>query len=85
MKPTVSSSGADIFAELCNIGFLEPIKNRCIGGLKGCYVNPLVHWMLKKKARDGFIALDGRGKTADRQDNKSDVVFCLTESNRVLL
>ncbi|KAL5212619.1 hypothetical protein ABZP36_023466 [Zizania latifolia] len=82
-KPSDGAGGADIFAELCNTGFLEPIKNRCSGGLQGCYVNPLVHWMLKKKARDGFVALDGRGKPADRQ-LKSDV-FCLTESNRALL
>uniref|UniRef100_A0A0E0CLS6 Disease resistance R13L4/SHOC-2-like LRR domain-containing protein n=1 Tax=Oryza meridionalis TaxID=40149 RepID=A0A0E0CLS6_9ORYZ len=70
----------EIFAELCGSGFLEPITSRCSGSSHGCRVNPLVHWMVKRTAREGFAALDQRGDPAD--DPGKSKVLCLMASHR---
>ncbi|KAF0932239.1 hypothetical protein E2562_008745 [Oryza meyeriana var. granulata] len=70
----------EIFDMLCDSGFLEPIKNRCSGASHGCRVNPMVHWMVKKKARNCVADLDERGDPADVQ--RKSPVLCLTAGNR---
>ena len=70
----------EIFSNLSDGGFLEPIKNRC-GVIHGCRVNPLVHWMVKRMAREkDFADLDDLGNPADAQP-KSEIL-CLTPGNR---
>ncbi|KAG2658967.1 uncharacterized protein LOC120704178 isoform X2 [Panicum virgatum] len=81
-NPDAAAEG--VFSELSSHGFLEPMKNWCTKGIHGCRVNPLVHWMLKRRARDdGFADLDANGSPAERQPNSS--ILCLTAGNRYLL
>ncbi|OEL26568.1 hypothetical protein BAE44_0012413 [Dichanthelium oligosanthes] len=73
-----------IFSELSSHGFLEPMKNWCSKVIHGCKVNPLVHWMVKRRARDDRIAdLDENGNPAISQTNSS--ILCLTAGNRYML
>ncbi|RLM77930.1 uncharacterized protein C2845_PM12G16440 [Panicum miliaceum] len=73
-----------IFSELSSHGFLEPMKNWCSKVIHGCKVNPMVHWMLKRRARDDrFADLDVNGNPAVLQPNSS--ILCLTAGNRFLL
>ncbi|RCV06756.1 hypothetical protein SETIT_1G189000v2 [Setaria italica] len=81
-KPDAEAEG--IFSELSSHGFLEPMKNWCSRVIHGCKVNPLVHWMLKRRARDDrFADLDVKGSPADLQHSSS--ILCLTARNRELL
>ncbi|KAL6634532.1 hypothetical protein ACP70R_027203 [Stipagrostis hirtigluma subsp. patula] len=74
-----------VFSELYRLGFLEAIeKNNCTGAIHGCRVNPLVHWMVKRQARDDrFADLDERGNPADSQPESA--ILCLTSGNRAHL
>ncbi|XP_062223138.1 uncharacterized protein LOC133922010 isoform X2 [Phragmites australis] len=79
-------SAEGIISKLSELGFLEPIKNNfCSRVIQGCKVNPLVHWMLKRRARDDYFAgLDDHGNpTADLQPKST--ILCLTAGNRALL
>ncbi|CAM0948976.1 unnamed protein product [Alopecurus aequalis] len=70
----------EIFSDLSDGGFLEPIKIRG-GVIHGCQVNPLVHWMVKRKAREKDLAdLDDLGDPADVQPKSQ--ILCLTPGNR---
>ncbi|KAM0866861.1 hypothetical protein ACQ4PT_042364 [Festuca glaucescens] len=82
LTPEKGAGNADeIFKTLSGEGFLEPINNRCSGVIHGCLVNPLVHWMVKRMAREKDLAdLDSCGSPADGQP-KSEVL-CLTAGNR---
>uniref|UniRef100_A0ACD5ZIC3 Uncharacterized protein n=1 Tax=Avena sativa TaxID=4498 RepID=A0ACD5ZIC3_AVESA len=77
----VADNANEIFSTLSVGGFLEPIENRCSRVIHGCRVNPLVHWMVKRMAREKYLAdLDDRGSPAEDQ-SKSEVL-CLTPGNR---
>ncbi|KAG2651494.1 hypothetical protein PVAP13_1NG299638 [Panicum virgatum] len=78
-------AGAEgIFSELSSHGFLEPMKNWCTRVIHGCKVNPLVHWMVKRRARDDRVAdLGVNGNPAVWQLNSS--ILCLTAGNRRVL
>ncbi|XP_037482041.1 uncharacterized protein LOC119360555 [Triticum dicoccoides] len=80
--PSERAGGADgIFSKLSGGGFLEPIKNGSTRVIYGCRVNPLVHWMAKRLAREKECAdLDDPGGPAFSQP-KSEVL-CLTAGNR---
>jgi hypothetical protein len=81
-NPDAEAEG--IFSELSSHGFLEPMKNWCSRVIHGCKVNPLVHWMLKRRARDDrFADLDMKGSPAVLQPSSS--ILCLTSGNRELL
>jgi hypothetical protein len=71
----------EIFSTLSDRGFLQPIKNRCSEVIHGCWVNPLVHWMVKRMAREKDLAdLDDRGNPAVVQPKSG--ILCLTPGNR---
>ncbi|CAO2046115.1 unnamed protein product [Urochloa humidicola] len=73
-----------MFSELSSHGFLEPMKNWCTRAIHGCKVNPLVHWMVKRRARDDrFADLDVKGNPAVLQYDSG--ILCLTAANRRLL
>lgn len=81
---SASASADQIFEDLSKEGFLEPIKNHCSKVIHGCWVNPLVHWMVKHLARDKYLAdLDEHGNPAVYQGKSQ--VHCFTADNRVLL
>ncbi|TVU29763.1 hypothetical protein EJB05_21347, partial [Eragrostis curvula] len=66
-----------IMSKLSDLGFLQPIKNYCCGGIHGCKVNPLVHWMVKRLARDDrFAELDADGNPT--KDQSTSGILCLT-------
>ncbi|CAL5057816.1 unnamed protein product [Urochloa decumbens] len=73
-----------IFSEFSSHGFLEPMRNWCSRVIHGCKVNPLVHWMVKRRARDErFADLDVNGSPAKLQPDSG--ILCLTADNRPLL
>ncbi|CAL4887426.1 unnamed protein product [Urochloa decumbens] len=82
-----NNPGADaegIFSEFSSHGFLEPMRNWCSRVIHGCKVNPLVHWMVKRRARDErFADLDVNGSPAKLQPDSG--ILCLTADNRPLL
>ncbi|RLN09361.1 uncharacterized protein C2845_PM11G07450 [Panicum miliaceum] len=81
-NPDAEAEG--IFSEISSHGFLEPTKNWCSKVIHGCKVNPMVHWMVKRRARDDrFGDLDMNGNPAVLQPNSS--TLCLTKDNRQLL
>ncbi|KAF8693382.1 hypothetical protein HU200_038772 [Digitaria exilis] len=83
-NPPDDEAAEGIFSELSSNGFLEPKRNWCSKVIHGCKVNPLVHWMVKRRARDdGFADLDVDGKPAKLQRGSS--IACLTAANRHLL
>nr|CAD1841172.1 unnamed protein product [Ananas comosus var. bracteatus] len=50
------------FQRLADLGFIEPIGNSCTSTIHECRVQPFVHWMIKKKAREAsFCVLDETG------------------------
>ncbi|CAN6238415.1 unnamed protein product [Urochloa humidicola] len=81
---TGAEAAEGVFSDLSSHGFLEPMKNWCTRAIHGCKVNPLVHWMVKRRARDDrFADLDGNGNPAILQTNSG--ILCLTAGNRPLL
>jgi hypothetical protein len=71
----------EIFSTLSDRGFLQPIKNRCSEVIHGCWVNPLVHWMVKRMAREKDLAdLNDCGNPAEVQPKSG--ILCLTPGNR---
>lgn len=70
-----------VLIKLSDLGFLEPIKNYCCEVIHGCKVNPLVHWMVKRLARDdAFAELDEDGRPTTTQATSG--ILCLTAGYR---